>query len=87
MSSNSYAEKQLRQCREGRPTSPSATREAEQRGLTFRQQLGVERSVSKYGHVRSWRRNRLIANGFALDAYCHRRGSSPAPYQGLPVER
>ena len=33
------------------------------------EEIGVERSVTKYGHPRSWRRNRLIADGFALDAY------------------
>ena len=33
------------------------------------ERIGVERSVTKYGHVRSWRRNRLIAQGFAMDAY------------------
>ena len=33
------------------------------------EEVGVERSVTKYGHARSWRRNRLIADGFALDAY------------------
>ena len=33
------------------------------------EETGVERSVTKYGHARSWRRNRLIADGFALDAY------------------
>ena len=33
------------------------------------EESGVERSLTKYGHARSWRRNRLIADGFALDAY------------------
>ena len=33
------------------------------------EKVGVERSVTKYGHARSWRRNRLVADGFALDAY------------------
>ena len=31
--------------------------------------VGIERQVTKYGQARSWRRNRLIAEGFALDAY------------------
>lgn len=33
------------------------------------QEVGIERRITKYGHARSWRRNRLIADGFALDAY------------------
>ena len=33
------------------------------------EQIGIERSVTKYGSIRSWRRNRLIAKGFALDAF------------------
>ena len=37
---------------------------------------GVERSLTKYGHARSWRRNRLIADGFALDAYGPGRGGA-----------
>lgn len=32
-------------------------------------QIGIERSVTEYGSIRSWRRNRLIAKGFALDAF------------------
>ena len=32
-------------------------------------QIGIERSVTEYGSIRSWRRNRLIAKGFAVDAF------------------
>ena len=31
--------------------------------------VGVERSLTKYGQARSWKRNRLIADGFAVDAF------------------
>ena len=30
--------------------------------------IGVERALTQYGEARAWRRNRLIAEGFALDA-------------------
>lgn len=31
--------------------------------------IGIERQVTKYGHSRAWRASRLIADGFALDAF------------------
>ena len=31
-------------------------------------QVGIERSLTQYGQARSWRRNRLVAEGFAVDA-------------------